>query len=276
MGKETKTPDPTDLTVALPMQDKLNQQAFNQNLNTNRVNQSNPYGNLTWVRDANGNLTQNVAFNPQQQEIFNQQQQNQGLLGGLAGSALGGYDASQVDFSKLGAMPEIGQYNQQATDLYNKLAQPQLDRQRAAKEAQMAAMGLNLGSGQAYNTQQDLLNDAANRSAMMAAQAGIQQGNTMFGQGMQLRQQGANEMLAQKSANLGQLSGLMGLQQNLGTPQFSNYNQVQAPTLDLMGALNNNYNQQMNTTNAQNADSANKQQAVGQAASIAAAAAIAF
>lgn len=276
MGKKTKTPDPTDLTVALPMQDKLNQQAFNQNLNTNRVNQSNPYGNLTWQQDANGNWTQSVAFNPQQQEIFNQQQQNQGLLGGLAGSALGGYDTSQVDFSKLGAMPEIGQYNQQATDLYNKLAQPQLDRQRAAKEAQLAAMGLNLGSGQAYNTQQDLLNDAANRSAMMAAQAGIQQGNTMFGQGMQLRQQGANEMLAQKSANLGQLSGLMGLQQNLGTPQFSNYNQVQAPTLDLMGALNNNYNQQMNATNAQNADNANKNQAMGTAASIAATAAIAF
>jgi hypothetical protein len=232
-----------------------------------------------------------------------------------------------VDYSSLGEIPKVGQYNQQATDLFNQLAQPQLDRQRAAREAQMAAMGMSLGSGRAYDTQQELLNDSENRSAMMGAQAGIQQGNVMFNQGMQgyqqgaqnlnnqfaqnmqgyqqgaqnlnnqftqglgLRQQGVQEannqwqqnmagyqqgaqnlnnqftqgmglnqqgvanILAERNANMQQLQGLMGLGQQMGTPQFST---VQTPnpyqTPNLMGAAGQQYQAAVSAANAQNAN----------------------
>lgn len=284
MGKQ-KTNTPTyDMAPMLQMQGNYNQEAFDKNLQASRANQTNPLGSLTWSQDpATGQWTQDVSFNPQQQDIFNSQQAHQQLLADVAGGALGGFDARQVDmgalgampgiadYSSLGAMPQVGQYSQQATDLYNQLAQPQLDRQRAAKEAQMAAMGLNLGSGRAYDTQQELLNDSANRSAMMGAQAGIQQGNTMFGQalqgrqqgvnelnnqftqGMQTRQQGANEMLAQKQANLQQLSGLMGLQQNLGMPTFAGYQTPQIQPVNGQAAYNQYYQSAVDAANAKNA-----------------------
>lgn len=274
MGKKSKTqtPAPMDTTALGQQQADENERVYDVNLNAARPNQSNVFGNLTWSQDPDtGQWTQNVGLS----------QEQQGLMGGLTGltnTALGGYDASNIDFSQLGDMPQVGQYNQQATDLYNKLAQPQLDRQRSAKEAQMAAMGLNLGSGRAYDTQQELLNDSANRSAMMGAQAGIQQGNTMFGQALQSRQQGANEMLSQKEANLGQLSGLMGLRQNIGSPQFQSVGATpQLSGVDYTGLANQKYQQQLNATNASNADRAAKNQSTASTlGTVASVAAIAF
>lgn len=286
MGKK-KTETPTyDMAPVLQMQGNYNQEAFDKNLKAARSNQNTPLGSLTWEQDpVTGQWTQNVGLNPQQQDIFNSQQAHQQLLANIAGGALGGYDARQMDFStlgsmpklsdysSLGALPQIGQYSQQATDLYNQLAQPGLDRQRSAKEAQMAAMGLNLGSGRAYDNQQMLLNDSENRSGMMGAQAGISQGNIMydqalrgrsqgageldsqFNQGMQVRRQGEDEMLQQQRANLGQIAGLMGLQQNVGVPSFAGY---QTPTISPtngQAAYNQYYQSAVDAANAKNASS---------------------
>ena len=126
-----------------------------------------------------------------------------GNIPGAADYSKVGAMPSVVDYSLLGAIPQVGQYSQQATDLYNQLAAPMLEKQRSAKEAQMAAMGLGLGSGRAYNTQQDVLNDSENRSGLMAAQAGIQQGNTMFDQALRGYQQGAQNLNNQFAQGMG-------------------------------------------------------------------------
>ena len=302
MSKKTKTPEAPNYAGLAQQQAEQAKGAWNAQLQANRPNQTNQFGSLTWEQDpTTGEWTQSTQLNQPQQDIFNQQQANQQQIANTGGGLLGGFDASQVDlsgaskmpgvvdYSSLGAMPQVGQYNQQATDLYNQLAAPQLQRQRAAKEAQMAAMGLGMGSGQAYNTQQELLNDSENRSALQAAQAGIQQGNTMFGQGMQgyqqgvqnlnnqfqqgmgLHQQGVQDILAQKQANLGQLSGIMGLGQAMGVPQFNQFGQAGAyQTPDLMGAAQNQYGANLDKTNAANADKANTMKTVGTVASIAA------
>lgn len=272
MSKKTKTPEAPNYSALAGQQAAQAKQAWQTQLNANRPNQSNQFGSLTWEQDpTTGEWTQTTALNQPQQDIFNQQQANQQQIANMGGGLLGGFDTSQVDLSGAPAMGQVGQFNQQATDLYNQLAAPQLQRQRAAKEAQMAAMGLGMGSGQAYNTQQELLNDAENRSAMMAAQAGIQQGNTMFGQQNQLHQQGVQDILAQKQANLGQLSGIMGLGQAMGVPQFNQFGQAGAyQTPDLMGAAQNQYGANLDKTNAANADKSNTMKTVGTVASIAA------
>lgn len=334
MSKKTKTPEAPNYSALASQQAEMANKNWQTQLQANRPNQYNQFGSSTWEQDpATGQWTQRTQLNQPQQDIFNQQQANQQQIANMGGGMLGGFDTSQIDLSKapgmpgvsdygklgampgpvdyssLGAIPQVGQYSQQATDLYNKLAQPQLDRQRASKEAQMAAMGLSLGSGQAYNTQQELLNDSANRSAMMGAQAGIQQGNIMFGQGMQgyqqgaqnlnnqfqqgmagrqqgvselnnqftqgmgLHQQGVQDILSQRQANLGQLSGLMGLGQQMGVPQFENFTGAgQLTTPDMMGAAQNQYGANLDKTNAANADKANTMKTVGTVASIAAAA----
>lgn len=274
MGKKTKTPEAPNYSVLANQQAEMANKNWNTQLQANRPNQYNQFGSSTWEQDpATGQWTQRTQLNQPQQDIFNQQQANQQQVANIGGGLLGSFDASQVDLSGAPAMGQVGQFNQQATDLYNQLAAPQLQRQRAAKEAQMAAMGLSLGSGQAYNTQQELLNDSENRSAMMGAQAGIQQGNTMFGQQNQLHQQGVQDILSQKQANLGQLSGLMGLGQQMGVPQFENFTGAGALTTpDMMGAAQSQYGANMDKTNAANADKANTMKTVGTVASIAAAA----
>ena len=255
MGKKSKTPEAPNYAGLAQQQSEMTNKNWQTQLQANRPNQISPTGSMTWEQDpTTGQWTQTVALTPEQQGIFNTQQVNQQTIGNLAGGLLGNYDASNIDLSQAPAMGQVGQFNQQATDLYNQLAAPQLQRQRAAKEAQMAAMGLGMGSGQAYNTQQELLNDAENRSAMMAAQAGIQQGNTMFGQQNQLHQQGVQDILNQKQANLAQLSGLMGLSQSAGMPNFGNFATAgNLTTPDMMGAAQQNYAAQMNAANAKSA-----------------------
>lgn len=260
MGKgKTKTPAPMDTTAIGNQQAGANQAAYGTNINAARPNQSNPFGNLTWSQDpTTGQWTQSVGLS----------QEQQGLMGGLTGAAntaLGGYDASNVDLSGAPAMPTVGGYNEQAIATMRALQAPQLAQQRAAQEAKLAAMGLNAGSGQAWLNAQRALGTNENQADMQAIMAGINQGNTEFGQGMQAHNAGVQDILSQKQANLGQLSGLMGLRQNAGNVQFQNIGQTpQLGAVDYAQLANQAYNQQLNTTNAANADKAAKNQSMVQ------------
>ena len=248
-------PSAPDYTALAKQQSDLSKQQAEWALGQNRVNQSNPLGSSTWEQDpTTGKWTQSTTLNQPQQDVLDAQTQNQLDISGAFGNALRGYDTSQVDFSGAPKAPEVGGYNQQVIDTINKLQAPQLERQRAAKEAQLAAMGLGTGSGQAWNTQQNLIGQNENDANLKAILAGIQQGNVEFGQGMDLRKQGVNEILGQKQANLGQLSGLMGLSHAQQMPQFASYAQTggyQIP--DLVGAAKANYDAQVAQANAKNA-----------------------
>ena len=195
---------------------------------------------MTWSQDpTTGQWTQSTQLNQPQQDIFNQQQANQQQIANMGGGMLGGFDTSQVDLSGAPAMGQVGQFNQQATDLYRQLGQPDLDRAQAARKADLAARGISdLNSGAGANLMAQL-GDQTNRFGMEAAQRGITQGNTMFGQQNQLHQQGVSDILNQKQANLGQLQGLFGLGQQMGVPQFNNFSaatRVPDPGLDGRGS----------------------------------------
>lgn len=250
----------------------MSQQSWADQLRANRPTQTNQFGSSTWSQDpTTGQWTQSTQLNQPQQDIFNQQQYNQQQLADIGGELTGGYDASQVDLSGAPAMGQVGQFNQQATDLYRQLGQPDLDRAQAARKADLAARGISdLNSGAGANLMAQL-GDQTNRFGMEAAQRGIAQGNTMFGQQNQLHQQGVSDILNQKQANINQMQGLFGLGQQMGVPQFDNFTAAGAyQTPDLMGAANQGYQADMDETNAGNADKANTMKTVGTIASIAA------
>lgn len=241
--------------------------AWNTQLEANRPTQTNQFGSLTWSQDpTTGEWTQSTQLNQPQQDIFNQQQANQQQLANMGGGMLGGFDTSQVDLSGAPAMGQVGQFNQQATDLYRQLGQPDLDRSQNARLANLAARGISdLNSGAGANLMSQL-GDQTNRFGMEAAQRGIAQGNTMFGQQNQLHQQGVSDILNQKQANINQLQGLFGLGQQMGVPQFNNFTSAGAyQTPDLMGAAQGQYGAQMDKTNASNADSSRNAQMAGTA-----------
>ena len=274
MGKKSKTPKAPDYSNLAVEQAGLNKKSWLTGVNAGRPNQTNPMGSVDWTIDPEtGESTQNTTWNPVQEMIFNQQQGNQQTIADKSGAMLGGLDTSQIDFGGAPAMPTVGGYNQQATDLYNQLAAPELNQRANADRARRTAMGLGEASGQAWDSGERNLNDAFSRSGMMGAQAGINQGNTMFNQGMQARQQGVSDILNQRTGNLAQVSGLMGLGQNLTTPQFAGVGNVGQPgAANLMGAANSQYGAALNDTNAANADKSNTMQGIGTAASIAASA----
>jgi hypothetical protein len=272
MGKSSKTPDAPNYSGIAQQQAQQSKQAWSDQLQANRPNQTNQFGSSSWSQDpTTGAWTQATQLNQPQQDIFNSQQANQQQVANMTGSALGGYDTSQVDLSGAPAMGQVGGFNQQATDLYNQLAQPGLDRQNDAARARAAAMGIPEFGSRAGTTMNQQIADATSRSGMMGAQAGINQGNTEFGQQNQLHSQGVSDILNQKQANEQQLSGLMGLGQQMGTPQFSQFNQAGAyQTPDLMSAADKGYSANLDKTNAKNADNANTMKTVGTVATIAA------
>ena len=260
---------------------------------------------------------------------------NQSQYGDLNYSSLG-MMPEVADYASLNSRPEVGKYNQRVTDTINALQQPGLDRARSGKEAQLAAMGIGTGTGQAWNDTQRNLGDTENRAGMNAIMSGIQQGNTEFGQqqglynqditnlnnrfsqesmnrqqrgseiekalaqsnmsatqgfnqGMQQRQQGqtelenqfaqgmlghntgVNDILRGNEANLGKLSGLMGMVNPITSPQFPGVGSVGQPgAIDYMGAANSQYGAALDKTNAGNADKSNTMSTLGTIGTIAA------
>ena len=93
-------------------------------------------------------------------------------------------------------MPQVGQYNQQVIDAWQRLQQPELDRTATATRNRLAAQGLTQGS-QISNTSESNINDAYGKARDNAILQGFQQGNTEYGQALAGRTQQYNENLGQ-------------------------------------------------------------------------------
>lgn len=196
MGKSAKAPKTAKLGDLNALADKSygqNKQMASDTVMANRANQTNPFGNLTWDKDpTTGQWTQTQGYNQQEQGLYDTSVANRGAAGQKYAGLMGKYDFDPT-YGGAPAMPTVGGYNQQAIDTVRALQRPQLERARAAKEAQLAAMGLGTGSGAAWNTEQENIGNNENQADLQAILAGINQGNTEFGQGMQARQQGVSE-----------------------------------------------------------------------------------
>ena len=256
MGKKTKTPKAPDYTALANQQAKLAQDQQQQNIQASRPDQFGPSGSVTWEQDpTTGEWTQNTQFNPEEQAIYESQREGQGLLSGKANEMIAGLDTGQIDFSGAPEMPTVGGYDQRMIDTIRELQAPDLARRRGSQEARLAAMGLGTGSGNAWGEAQRSLGNAENDADLKAILAGIQQGNTAFGQGMQARQQGVGETMAQKQGNLQQILGLLGGAKGMSTPQFAGFSTpLRGDTVaDVTGAAQKNYQSALDKANAENA-----------------------
>lgn len=272
MGKKTKVPKAPNYSAQADKQTAANKLAWQTGVQANRPDQKNAWGGVDWTQDpTTGDWTQTETLAPEYEALRQQQVGNQGGLAELAGQNIGSFDASQIDLSGAPAMPTVGGYNQQVIDTMRALQAPQLDRARAAKEQQLAAMGMGTGSGTAWNTEQQNIGDRESRADMQAIMGGIDQGNKEFTQGMQAHQTGVNDILQQRQGNLGQLSGLMGLIDKVKNPTFQNVNNVGTYNpADLMAAQKAQYDAALNKSNAGNADKSNTMGTIGTVASVAA------
>ena len=245
-SKSPKMAPIPDINALADKQYGQNKEMAQTTLNANRADQNNPFGSLTWEQDDAGNWTQNQNYNDQEQGLYEQRGQNQAALGKQASGLIDNLD---LNYGGASAMPTVGGYSQQAIDTMRALQAPQLEKQRARKEAQMAAMGIGTGSGNAWNAEQQNLGTNENQADLQAIMAGINQGNTEFGQGMLARQQGVSEEQSRGNA----IAGMMG-QSSPQSLNFSSYNQatpVGAPNYVQNALTMQGLQQQQNNAKAQ-------------------------
>jgi len=289
MVSTPKPPDPYDTAKAQGAENMKAAQASSIIGNPNEVN---PYGSVNYstsgmetVYDAKGKPTQvprytrTTTLSPEQQGLLGLQNQASKNLGELAVSQSGrlqGLLGTEMnteglrDWSNLQApeaydreaySKERDQTVQALMSRYN----AQMEPQRAAEQAQLAARGLNAGS-QGYGTVQAANSRADTDAAMQAFLTGGQEqsrmladeraGNTQQLQYAQFgdtqRGQQYSERAALRNQPINEIMALMSGSQ-VTAPSFQGYNAPNVATTPIGGYIQDNYNARVQNASATNA-----------------------
>lgn len=248
MGKASAPPAP-DYGAAAQQTAQGNLEMAKYATKANRINQTTPYGALTYTQGPDDTWTQTETLTPQAQQALDQQLQLNQKYGEVANI---GFDKARSIFENpeldTSALPTRGiNVGQTAQEAIMSRLQPQLAQQEEALRTRMANQGITLGS-EAYGKE-------------MTAQG--QRGNDLQ---LQAALQGINLDQANRSAALQEQAYLQDRPLNLinalrtgntvQAPQFQQFAQqatTQGP--DMLGAANSQYGAQMDAVNAQNAQS---------------------
>lgn len=268
-GSAPSAPTPASPQDQAAAQTSANEQTAQYQFGLNNPNVYTPYGNQTYAQstDASGNpqVTENLAFSPSQQALYDQSTANQTQQGNIAGTALqgvqnqfntpynlqgatGGMTASQQDLSQDYANQYNALYNQQSSYL-----DPQYQNQQNQLDSQLANQGIMPGSAAYQNAQdqQSRNKTFAYQQAADQAQAGAgSEQSRLANLGLQNQAQAAQLYTQQYQQPLNLYNSLeTGTQASL--PQFSPISQTNQAAPNVLGAYANNYQGQLNSYNTQ-------------------------
>jgi hypothetical protein len=220
-----------------------NTQATNLTNLANRPNQYNPMGSTTYTMNPDGSWGTNTSLSVAAQGLFDASISGQQALAGQVGQGL--------DYSSLGAMPQVGQYNQDVINSWNALQAPSLDAGDTAARSRAAAQGLTMGSDpwmDMTRAQGNIRTDAGNKAIL----AGYQQGNTEFNQALAARQQGAGELQNRFTGATSGMSALGNARDSLNPNKWSPNVPASAAYLPktIYGAAQDTFNAQRQNENA--------------------------
>lgn len=269
-GGKGDAPAPPDYVGAANATAAGNLDAARVAAKANRVNQYTPYGNLMYSHagddpDAGWSATQTLA--PAQQELLDSTNK---LNSGLMGTANAGLGYANSVLSKPGvdmsSLPQVGiNPGQSYQDAMMARLRPQIDRENAQSDAQLANQGIMQGS-EAYNNAKTLLgqqhNDLLNNATIQGFNTGLAANQSGFQQAAYNQMQPINVINALRTGS------------QVQNPSFVPVPQ-QATTAgpDLLGAAQSTYNAQLGASNASNAAGASTMQGI---VGLASAAAMAF
>lgn len=229
-------PTPPDPERTAAAQTTSNRETAIANANLNRVNQYTPQGSVEWdVTGTNADGTPRYqstqTYSPEEQNIFNLGQQTRANVGQI------GVDQSARIGSLLGSPIDMNSaVEENLFNLGRSRLDPRFERDRASLEQRLANQGIGVGSDayqRSMGTFEQGRNDAYNQLALTG------------------RGQSVQEVLAQRNQPINEISALMSGSQ-VSQPNFVGTPQAQQANTDVMGAYNNNFNQQMAVANAEN------------------------
>jgi hypothetical protein len=213
-----KAPDPTATSNT---QQQFNVQAAGDQNKINSYNQSNAFGSQNYVQDASSpsGYRLNTSLSAPLQSIFNTQT---GTVNDLANNSAGMYSRPyDLNAASAATAKNLNSWQQQ-------YLQPIFDQQASNTEAQLRNQGLMPGT-EAYDNAKNLL--ARNQGDITNQYLTNNQGQA-FGQALQAYQT--------------PLQTIAGLQQTIpGNPQFANTPTSQIQPANYQGAVQSNYQNQL-------------------------------
>lgn len=223
--KQPDAPDPFEL---------INEQA-----KANRPNIEGPLKNTTYSKDKNGYWTEKTQYSPELQSLFDQRI-------GMVGEDVPLYDIpTDESFGAEGDKLSDATYQKYVNRL-----NPQFEKEQNDLTSQLANQGITMGS-EAYTKAMDDFerrkNDAYGSARLDSVGAGRQEQGRLYTQGMQSREQGFRQNISRRQQLYNELASLMGVSQ-IGKPT----------ELDVMGPFSQQYQGQVNSVNAANANAAQR------------------
>lgn len=250
MGKP-KPPAPPDPRETSAAQTGTNVSTTLANNVMGMVNQTTPYGSLTYNQtddyswtDPYTNETYTVPryeavtqLSPEQQAILDTNQQTQGNLSNIAADR----SSFLQDYLSQDPTTGMGELNDYLYDMGRERIDPRFAQRREGLQAQLANQGIAPGS-EAYNREMALLgqdeNDAYNQLMLSG------------------RGQAMNEITAQRNQPINEIIGLLSGTQ-VQQPGVSMNQPGRMPYTDNAGLINENYGQRVNNYNTQMAQRQN-------------------
>lgn len=224
-------------------------------------NQYTPYGNITTsqtgtqrVTDADGKTYDIPTFSttqtlsPADQALLDKQNGIEGQaydIGGSLLSKVAGNLSQPMDTSGLPSLTQdFSADRRRVEDAFMQRFNEDYTQRTNALDQKLANQGIAQGTEAAqaaYRPIENSRNDAMSQAVL----AGGQEQSRLASLNAATRQQGIQEMTAERTAPINELSGLFGLGPGVQTPQFTPFNGGQVAGTDVMGAYNNAYQGQL-------------------------------
>ena len=256
--KEPTPPNPAAVAAA---QTSSNVNTGVSNSYLGNANERGPLGNVNYKVTGHNTVggqdvptfTKTTTLSPTQQRLYDQQTNLGFQQNAIAGNELGQLSNSLSKPLNYDGLPQAPAYDRgHYEDALNARLEPQLQRDRAGLENQLANQGVRAGS-EAYREAIALSdrgrNDARTQSILHAGSYADQEQAA----GYQARDHGIQERTALRSQPINEVSTLMNGGQ-VTMPQFSQYRGGNVAGTDTAGITQQGYQNQMGVYNQQNAN----------------------
>ena len=246
-GKSSPPPAP-DYAGAATATAAGNLEAAKYATKANRINQTTPYGSLTYSQNPDETWNQTETLTPQAQQALDQQLTLNKKYGEVANI---GFDKARSIFENpeldtSGVPQRAINVGQTAQDAILSRLNPQLARQDEELRTRMANQGITLGSqayGQEMNQQGQQANDLRLQAALQGINLDQQNRSSALEEQAYLQDRPLNLINALRSGN------------QVQAPQFQQFaNQQTTAGPDMLGAAQGQYQADMNSYNAQQAN----------------------
>ena len=211
-GKTQNPPPAPDYGGSAQQQGIANREAAGWGSQLNNPNVFGPGGSQVWAAGPDGRQTLTQSFSPEQQRLYDQQNQNRGLMGDLGSQALTGAQGvvgQPLDFSGMPAAP--GSYEGTRGKVIEAMmsrANEDYGKQTDQANSDLIAAGIRPGT-KAYGDRMQMIERSRNDARMSAESGAGAEVSRAYGMDDATRRSAISEALTRRQVPLNEATALM-------------------------------------------------------------------